>query len=205
MLDSILAMKRAALLLFVAFCFLRPEPVRAQFSLIAIAYPAAGQVLQGAVTVTGTSAIPDFVSSEVSFAYPNDPTGTWFLVGQSDQPVHSGTLAVWDTTLITDGNYILRLRVTLADGTTRDMVVPDLRVRNYTPVETATLAPVAAANATPLPTAAPIATLYPTPTPLSPNLAEVTPAEVWTSLLYGGLSVLVLFALVWIYLRLRRN
>lgn len=205
MLDSILAMQRLALVLLAILVFFRPVPARAQFSMLSITSPSAGQVLQGAVTVTGSSAMPDFVSAEISFSYPNDPTGTWFLVTQSDQPVTDGTLATWDTTLITDGDYTLRLRVTLADGSTRDVTVPDVRVRNYTPVETATPAPVAAADVTPLPTVAPTATLYPTPTPLPSNPAEITSSEVWTSLLYGGLAVLGLIALVWIYLRLRRN
>lgn len=205
MLDSILAMKRLAYVLLAVCVFLQPALVRAQFSMISITSPVEGQVIQGAVTVTGSSAMPDFVSAEISFSYPNDPTGTWFLVAQADQQVESGTLATWDTTLITDGNYTLRLHVTLADGSTRDVTVPELRVRNYTPVETSTPAPAAAADATPLPTVAPTATLYPTPTQLPSNPAEITSSEVWTSLLYGGLAVIVLIAFVWIYLRLRRN
>jgi len=205
MLDSILAMKRVALLLFAFFSLIGPIPARAQFTLISIESPVAGQALMGAVTVTGTSAMPDFASAEVSFAYPNDPTGTWFLVAQSDQPVQDSTLAVWDTTLLTDGTYILRLRVTLTDGTTRDVSVTNLRVRNYTPLETATPFPVDAPQATPRPTTAPTSTLYPTPTALPPNPAEVTPSVVRASLLYGGLAALGLFLLVGAYLRLRRN
>lgn len=205
MLDSIFAMKRSALIFFALLFFFLPAPVQAQFALISVASPVAGQVLQGMVTVTGSSAMADFASAEVAFAYPNDPTGTWFLIVRSDQPVTDGILASWDTTLLTDGNYTLRLRVTLADGSTRDVTVPDLRVRNYTPVETATPAPVTGADTTPIPTAIPTATLFPTPTPLPPNPAEVTPEDMGRSLFYGGLVVSLLFFLVWAYLRMRRN
>ena len=73
----------------------------------------------------------------MAFGYQDDPTATWFLIEQSAEPVKKGLIASWDTSTITDGEYQLRVRVILADGKVAEAIVPNLRVRNYTPVETA--------------------------------------------------------------------
>jgi hypothetical protein len=193
---------RVPMVLFLA-CALTVH-AQAQFALISITSPTAGQVVQGAVTVTGTNAMPDFAYAEVAFSYALDTTGTWFPITQVNQPIEAGTLAIWDTTLITDGDYTLRLRVTLTDGTTHDITVPNLRVRNYTPVETSP--PVSTAGEeTMTPLRLPTATLYPTPTALPANLAEVTQEDVWSSIAFGGLAAVFLIGMFGIYLRLRRK
>lgn len=193
---------RVLLVVFLA-CVL-PMHAQAQFALITIASPIAGQVVQGAVTVTGTNAMPGFAYAEVSFSYAIDTTGTWFLIARIDQPIETGTLAIWDTTLITDGDYTLRLQVTLTDGTTHDITVPNLRVRNYTPVET--YPPVfTAGEETLTPVRLPTAILYPTSTSLPANPAEVTQEDVWSSIAFGGLAAVFLIGMFGIYLRLRRK
>lgn len=181
---------------------------------IRITAPASGDVLQGLVNVTGTSAADGFFASELSFAYASDPTSTWFLIYSTDQPVTEGLLAAWDTHLVTDGDYDLRLRVTLQDGTILETLVTGLRVRNQTPTETATLAPTFTPGPAdtpvpsplpPTPMPAPTATHYPTPTPLPPNPAAVTPTEIYSFLGRGILLALLTFVVVGIFLRLRRN
>jgi hypothetical protein len=181
---------------------------------IRITAPASGDVLQGLVNVTGTSAADGFFASELSFAYVSDPTSTWFLIYSTDQPVTEGLLAAWDTSLVTDGDYTLRLRVTLQDGTILETLVTGLRVRNQTPTETATLAPTFTPGPAdtpvpsplpPTPMPAPTATHYPTPTPLPPNPAAVTPAEIYSFLGRGVLLALLTFVVFGIFLRLRRN
>ncbi|MGB8212170.1 MAG: hypothetical protein WCE68_01300 [Anaerolineales bacterium] len=163
-----------------------------------------GQVLQGVVAIQGSSDVPGFLSAEVAFAYAGDTTGTWFLIVASNQPVASNTLATWDTTTITDGDYNLRLRVYLTDGSHLDTIVQNLRVRNYTPVETPTPAPTPL-QATPLPTITLTATQFPTPTSLPPNPAVLTPADVSISLAYGGLGAMLFLAILGIYGWLRRK
>jgi hypothetical protein len=64
---------------------------------IRITTPASGDVLQGLVDITGTSAVDGFFASELSFAYVSDPTSTWFLIYSTDLPVTDGLLAAWDT------------------------------------------------------------------------------------------------------------
>ena len=154
--------------------------------------------------IRGSSNETGFLSSEIDFTYAGDTTGTWFLIATGSQAVESNTLATWDTTNITDGNYDLRLRVYLNDGTHLDALIPNLRVRNYTPVETPTPAPTAI-----LPTLTPTETLtptpYPTPTVLPPNPAVLTQVEISTSLAYGGLGAVGLIFVMGIYLWLRRK
>ena len=169
-----------------------------------ITTPLPGDALQGMVTVVGSSAIPGFVSAELAFSYINDPTGTWFLITTLSQPVVNQGLTTWDTSSITDGNYNLRLRVFLTDGNLLDILVSNLRVRNYTPVETPTPAPTVP-QATLLPTITLTPTPFPTPTDLPRNLAVLSRTDVSSSIIFGGMAACMLFIIVGIYLWLRRN
>jgi hypothetical protein len=177
-----------------------------------IAAPASGDVLRGLVNVNGTSAVDGFFASELAFAYASDPTDTWFIISTSDQAVTDGLIGAWDTNAITDGDYNLRLRVTLQDATTLETIVTGLRIRNQTPTETPTPAPtstpefVRASDVTPLPTGQPVptSTRRPAPTPLPPNPAAVTPSEINLYLTRGLFITFVAFLLVGLLLRLRR-
>jgi hypothetical protein len=180
------------LLLFLAGL---PARVQAQSGGPILSFPAPGDALQGVVTVRGVSGLPGFTSAELCFAYASDPTDTWFLIGNLNQPVVNAPLAAWDTTIITDGDYVLRLRVYLADGSYQQALVTGLRVRNYTAVETPT-PPAAVAQATGTPTEPPVATLPPTPSPLPPNPAEIAPIDMRRSLIIGGATAVSLFALL---------
>jgi hypothetical protein len=166
--------------------------------------PHPGDVLQGVVAVTGSSDVEGFLSAETSFSYTDDPTGTWFLISTSTQPVSNNRLVTWDTTVITDGNYVMRLQVNLTNGTSREFLVPQLRVRNYTPVETPTPLPLAP-EATPLPTSMSTMTPFPTPTALARNPATLGPMDVSASILYGGIAAISMFIIIGIYLWLRRK
>ncbi len=184
----------------------------------AITAPAAGQSLLGQVPVNGSSDVPNFAEYELDFAYQNDTGATWFVIRKSSQPLSNDVLGVWDTTGISDGDYILRLRVTLVDGTHQDVTVSDLHVRNYTAQPTATLAPTPSPTAavpvptpillapSPSPTAVtPTAMVFPTPTPLPVNPAELTTGDILVSLQRGALVIAGLFLLVGFLLRLRKT
>ena len=176
----------------------------AQLGEAVIDSPHPGEVLQGVVRVNGSSDINGFISSEISFTYMDDPTGTWFLVATSTLPVSSNRLVTWDTTVITDGNYVLRLRVSLSNETVKDVLVSDLRVRNYTPVETPTPHPVTP-EATTTPSEIATSTPFPTPTALAQNPAILGPLNVSASMVYGGLAAILIFVIIGIYLWLRRK
>lgn len=177
----------------------------------AITSPTPGQVVQGQVAVTGTTDIPNFESAELAFAYASDPTGSWFSIRKLTDPVSGGVLATWDTTSISDGDYVLRLQVSLTYSGSQQVTVP-VKVRNYTALATASPTATATERALPIPTPmlvapsdTPTPALLPTPTILPPNSAEVTSSDVYTGFWRGALVALAFLLLGGILIRLRRN
>jgi hypothetical protein len=180
--------------------------------LLSITAPAPEEVLRGEVTITGSTNIPNFIFAQLDFAYASNPTDTWFNIQTFSQPVADSTLAVWDTTSINDGDYVLRLRVTLEDGTFQEVMVPVL-VMNDIPLSTPTaIAPTSTPEiAVQIPTpfllaASPTPTDLPRPTPtmLPPNPASLGQNEIYGSLGRGALVMIGLFALAGLIVRLRR-
>ena len=163
---------------------------------IAIISPKSGEAVQGLVRVIGDTEVPNFKVAALFFGYAQDPTHTWFPLGERNTPARQGLLARWDTTSITDGNYVLRLVVTTTDGKKYEVRVP-VRVRNYTPIETPTPAPTPRGGATPLPPT-PTATpqpIYPTPTPLPTNTGILTVRQIGRATAYGAAFIALLILL----------
>jgi hypothetical protein len=135
-------------------------------------------------------------------------TDTWFLIYDSDEAVSDGELTQWDTSTITDGEYKLRLVVTLQDGSQITTDINNLRVRNYTPIETSTSEPTAtrAPGDTPAPTITPTPTTTPIPptaTPLPPNPAIISSHDILLSLGKGALVTIGFFAILGLYQLIR--
>ena len=179
-----------------------------------IVTPVTGQVVQGSMVIRGSTGMDRFQSYEVDFSYEGNPTNTWFLIQESTIPIQDGVLAVWDTTTITDGQYVMRLLINLTDGTQTEVLVNDLRVRNYSPVETDTPTPttpyitlvpgIPAASSTPWYTPSPTQPPYPvTPTPLPTNPAEITTSQMVLSLGKGAGFSMGVLAILGAYLGLR--
>jgi len=180
---------------------------------IAIYSPTPGQALQGIVSIEGNIAVDGFQSADLSFTYISEPRDTWFLIREFTEPASDETLAEWDTTTLTDGEYTLRLTVTMADNSQPSITVVQVRVRNYTPIETDT--PVPTATSVPGNTPAPstIPTLTDTPVPLTAtpgsaaeptNPAELTSQEISSSLGKGALAVLTAFVVLGLYQAIRK-
>jgi hypothetical protein len=180
----------------------------------AISSPTAGQVVQGSVVIRGSTTLEEFQAYDVDFADSADPTQTWFLIQESTSSIKDGILAVWDTSTIKDGDYTLRLVVNLTNGDKVEVYVPDLHVRNYTPIETETPTPVqpfitlVPGIPTDLPTSNSTPTrttilLPPTITPLPTNPAEITSTQVLLTFGKGALFTVGLFALMGAYLGIR--
>jgi hypothetical protein len=173
--------------------------------------PQGGQALQGSVPILGNTTVTGFQSASLYFAYQDDPTQTWFLIAQSDQAVKDGTLAQWDTTTITDGDYNLRLSVTLSDGSQLVSRIEGLRVRNYSAIETNTPTPVTpSVTVVPGNTAVPTSTTTPNPTPVpatgtpfAANPAQITTLDMASSMGKGALAIIGLFALIGAYQGIR--
>lgn len=167
--------------------------------------PHPGDVLQGVINVQGSTDVTDFQSADVAFSYEGDQSETWYLIQQSLDKVNQGVLASWDTTTIADGTYRLRIVVNQLNNHSVEMVVPNLRVRNYTPVETNTpeLAKEDGVQQTlVLPTAT--RSIRPTSTDLPVNPAQVTSVRFSFSLVQGIVYSGILFALLGIYLAARK-
>lgn len=175
-----------------------------------ISSPAAGQNVQGSVGISGSTAVQGFSSYVVEFAYQDDQTRTWFMIQTNNQSVSEGILARWDTQGITDGDYRLRLRVFTAAGNVQRYVVENVRVRNYTAVDTSTPTPTATLTITPSPTATLVATEtltstpFPTPTSHPANPVIVTDRQIASSVVRGAVAVVALFAIFGLFIRLRR-
>lgn len=182
-----------------------PTPVT-----VGILSPKSGDAVQGSVSLLLVASVEGFVRSELLFGYSGDPTGSWFLLASFEEPVMEGTQVMWDTTLISDGDYDLYLVVTLGDGSTLTDRVERVRVRNYSPIETSTPAPSStpAPGDLPQPTATPTPTITPIPptsTPLPPNPAEITSKQALTSLGTGAAAALGALGLLGMYLWIRRT
>jgi hypothetical protein len=107
-----------------------------------ITSPREGDVLKGSVEIIGTAAGENFDSAELAYAYADSEDPSWFVIAGVSQPMNVATLAIWDTTQISDGDYQLKLTITYSDGTKEEDVVSRLLIRNYTEVEsTPTLSP----------------------------------------------------------------
>lgn len=159
-----------------------------------ITAPLAESTLSGIVTIRGSAP----TAWELAFGYRDDPGGTWFPLAASPDPLTGDLLPTWDTTLITDGLYTLRLRISTADSF-QDYLV-NIRIRNYSPTETPTPAgtptPTATASLTPLPTFTPTITYTPAPppTPLPTNPAILQTSKIGRSFGKGALVVGAIFA-----------
>jgi hypothetical protein len=107
-------------------------------ALALITAPVEGSTVVGTVNITGTAASPGFDHYELAFAYDPNPTDNWFeIVPPSNIPVTDGLLGAWDTTAITDGVYMLRLRVyNTGSKTPVDVIVRGITVQNDSPTPT---------------------------------------------------------------------
>lgn len=178
---------------------------------IGITSPAPGEAVRGQVTLVGTTNASNFVSAQLDFSYASDEASTWFPIQALSQPVFDSPLYTWDTTPITDGEYILRLRVFLADGSFQEVTVPITLQNDLLPTPTPAPTPTAEAVTALLPTpfllaASPTPTEPPraTPTSLPENPVSLNDSEIYLSLGRGALVILGLFALASLIIRVRR-
>jgi hypothetical protein len=179
---------------------------------VLIVSPQPGDVLRGQVEIVGEMNVPNFASAELAFSYASNSADrfSWFTIQTFSQPVQS-PIAVWDTTKLTDGDYTLHLRVVLQDGSSQDVVVSDLKIRNDEPLPTASPTatdPVGFIKINPTATIPPAVTALPTfssPTPLPINPVSVTSSSIYSNFARGGWITLVLFAFFSLILRLRKN
>ncbi|MEE9188187.1 MAG: hypothetical protein V3U36_02380, partial [Anaerolineales bacterium] len=159
--------------------------------------------------ILGEINIEEPLSVELSFSYSDDQRGTWFIIHEVEGTIPREINFEWDTTTITDGQYTLRLLV----RTEQDQIislVPGLRVRNYSAIETDTPVPTStpAPADTHAPTVTATMTLTPvpfTPTPLPPNPAQIDTRDIGMSIGKGAIIVISIFAILGIYQYIRNR
>lgn len=183
----------------------------AQFSVLAqenpadkveIISPLPGEAVQGLAQITGSVEVENFQSYHLEFAFGDTSGQTWFPIIQSSSQVIDGLLGEWDTSVLADRIYNLRLTVNRTDAEPIVLVVEGLRVRNYSSIETSTPQPTTEAQpatATPLVETAATQTAAPqsSPTQLPENTASIGPDRVKGALLNGVVAG-ILFILFWL-------
>ena len=147
--------------------------------------PRPGDVLQGVVEIQGTISGEDVEKYDVAFAYDDDDSDSWFLIASGEGQVSQGVIAAWDTAAIADGTYRLKIQVFYREGNPDIHIINNLRVRNYTPIETRTPEPTREEQASPVLTATPMAATR-TAVPLAQNPMEISQARFINSILSGA-------------------
>ncbi|RPI99395.1 MAG: hypothetical protein EHM39_06610 [Chloroflexi bacterium] len=127
-----------------------------------ITSPTDGQQLFGLINVTGSAEHPTaFDSYTLEYSDQSDPNASWMLVQPAvQQQTLNAVLGTWNTNMVPDGVYRLRLRVFLTDGQSQEFTVSSLRVVNSAP----TPVPTTAAGVSDPAISAPV----PGPSPTSP-------------------------------------
>ncbi len=160
-------MRRLLLLTAVIAAFLT-VPALAQDETIALTFPSAVYDVSGTVNVRGTVNLPNLQGYYLEVA-PYDPSvpdtqARWTPVTlPSKKLVTNDVLGAWQTGLVPDGIYRLRLHVVLQGGESRFVVVGPIRVGNQLQ-RPAGEQPVAVVPTVAAPTAAPTEPPAPQPT-----------------------------------------
>ena len=127
-----------------------------------ITSPAPNTPVRGTVPIVGSAIDAQFWKYELSYAPEPNPRDQWTLIGSvHETQVTNGLLETWDTTIIPDRTYTLRLRVVNRTGNYVEIYARNVLVANAAPTET------------PLPTDTPLppatATTAATPTFIIPS------------------------------------
>ena len=165
---------------------------------IFIQSPREGQALQGIEIIEGKIRGEGFIRGKISFSYSDSQDPTWFYIADIEpEDADSSQVSFkvnWDTTQITDGNYNLRVVAEYQNAAAIFDLISNLRIRNYSPVETSTSAPNegnGSPEVTPSPTAEPVLEATPTALPLNPVVIKSDGLS--RALLGSGIFVATLF------------
>ncbi len=199
-----------------------PLPMPPAQALGQISSPRDRATVRGLVPLEGSATHPQFQKYELHYGPEPNPNDQWTPVGGSpfSVPVVQGRLALWDTTIIPDGLYSLRLRLVRADGNYDEYFVRGIQLANSRPTETPTpeTSPTLAAptetpsptltivigvpilsSPTPRPSTTPLPTAPPLPTPERVDLPfqNVGDAGCWgagaTIAIFAGIGLFFAF------------
>jgi len=101
---------------------------------IVILSPIPNNVVAGNVQVLGAAIHPQFLQYQLEYGPDPNPGNLWFpATGIIQTPVLNGLLGIWNTTVVQDSIYQLRLRVTLRDGSNLATLINNIRIQNQAP------------------------------------------------------------------------
>jgi hypothetical protein len=129
-----------ALIALISLGLLHPAWAAPQFQgqdIAQITSPTEGQAISGLVTISGSADHPEFGRWELAY-------DAWQPFAEGAQPVLNGTIGTWNTGVIADGGYMLRLRVIRKDSNYSEAFIRGLQVSNSAPIGTPTSIPPAA-------------------------------------------------------------
>jgi hypothetical protein len=160
--------------------------------------PYEGDTVRGVVGIAGSTNVEGFMSSEVFFGFSTE--SEWFSIGKQKEPVSNQVIANWDTTVITDGIYRIKVVVYRSDGTQVETIVNNIRVSNYTPsqMEANNVQNVSISQASDY-----LTDSIATATAFPPNPAAVSKADLISSIKGGVFWVVGIFLVTGIYLWMR--
>jgi len=148
-------------------------------SVVMISDPPEGGIVNGIVSIIGTAQMPDFEHYELQFRALGVEEWQW-ISGPHLAPVNDGVLTTWDTSVLEDGEYTLRLVAYAQNGGATEARVHVIVSRGMTPTPTDTPGPTS--TPTPEPTETPLvlptlppSTDTPTPEPTLPPTDTIEP------------------------------
>ena len=123
-----------------------------------ITSPSVHSVVHGRVQIIGTATQPNFQFYKVEYSLARDRQNWVHVTAVKQTPVVNGVLDVWNTTIVPDGAYCLRLRVVDNTGNYRDHEVFPIVVANAMPSSTPSPTPTITPQFSPTPSLTPKAT-----------------------------------------------
>jgi len=170
---------------------------------VVISKPRAGEALQGVMIVEGRIRGDSLSSARLMFRYASETSSTWFYILEVDFEDEGSSQQEfrleWDTTTVSDGNYDLRVIAVYRGGQEVGATVSNLRIRNYSPIETTTPRPLGTTSPTQATLETPERTPVPTPTPFPPNAVTLQRGEIINALEKGLAAAGGLFLALGVY------
>jgi len=109
-------------------------------SIVTLTYPPEGGIVNGNVELIGTAQMSDFEHYELLFREAGVEEWRW-ISGPHLAPVHAGVLTTWDTNILEEGEYVLRLVVYAQSGGTTEARARVQVNRGVIPTETPLVVP----------------------------------------------------------------
>lgn len=185
-----------------------PQPMETQtppkFPGFRIVSPKPNDVLQGNIPIIANISTANFTNIVIEFTYKDNPTNTWFPIPSIDPTSGNNYLGDWDTTTITDGIYTLRIMLYTKENNEYIEMIPDLRVRNYSIIETSTPEPIGKMT---ISSETPISTLPRpgiTPIPISKNPLQISVMDIFQNIKLGAVASIVLFLIGLLFFKIRQ-